>query len=169
MPKNNEYTIEALQKQHHREHFDCGTTALNQFIQTYARQNQKSNISKTYVASPIKPPKNIMGFYTLASGQIAHNELPTTLKHPRYPVSIARLVRLAVDKEYQGNGLGGHLLYDALTKIKNVADVIGIFAVVVDAKDKAAQKFYQHYEFLPLQNSELTLFLPMSTINNLFK
>lgn len=159
--------IEPLNKSHNRSIFDCGIVELNQFLKKYSNQNQKNNISKTFVA--IRPPKkDILGFYTLTTGQINFDQLPDEKKHPHYPVSIARLARLAVDLKVQGKGIGGDLLYDALQKIKAASDMIGIFAVVVDAKDKNAESFYKHYGFMELKNPDMALFLPMKTINKLF-
>ncbi len=167
-----EVLIEPLHTFHNRKNFDCGVDVLNDFFRKYARQNQLKSISKTFVATHDKerpfPEKEILGFYTLCSGHIEYESLPNNLKHPRYPVSIARLARLAIDKKHQGKGIGGFLLYDALQKISVASQMIGIFAIVVDAKDAKAKSFYERYGFMPLEKSELTLFLPIETINQLF-
>lgn len=164
--------FEPLDNSHNRNDFDCGVDELNQFFKKYAFQNQKKNINKTFVAvhKTIKnqTKKDILGFYTLTSGHIDVIQLPKKQKHPQHPVSIARLARLAVNLKSRGQGIGGHLLYDALQKIKSASDMVGIFAVVVDAKDEKAKAFYEHYGFIELQNPKLTLFLPMKTINKLF-
>lgn len=164
--------VEPLSKQHDRERFDCGVKELNDFLKKYASQNQKKHISKTFVAvseedncGPQK--KEALGFYTLSTGEMDHSLLPSDIRHPKYPVSIARLARLAVDLKQQGNGVGGRLLYDALIKIRSASAAVGIFAVVVDAKDVGAKRFYEHYHFVPLEDSGLTLFLPMSVIEKL--
>lgn len=160
--------IEPLHKSHHREAFDCGVVELNQFLKKYAHQNQKNSISKTFVAIDQQKKNEVLGFYTLASGHIHLDQLPKKQKHPEHPVSIARLARLAVDLKSQGNGIGSYLLYDALQKIKAASNIIGIFTVVVDAKDEKAKSFYERYGFIELQNPAMTLFLPMKTINKLF-
>ena len=164
--------VESLSKQHDRLGFDCGVKELNDFLKRYASQNQKKHISKTFVAVSDEntndlPKKEVLGFYTLSTGEMDHSLLPSDVRHPKYPVSIARLARLAVDLKQQGNGVGGRLLYDALNKIKAASAAVGIFAVVVDAKDVGAKKFYEHYHFVPLEDSELTLFLPMAVIDKL--
>ena len=160
--------IEPLNRSHNRNSFDCGIAELNGFLTKFANQNQKNSISKTFVA--IQPPnkKDILGFYTLTTGQINFSQLPDQQKHPRHPVSIARLARLAVNLKAQGKGVGGNLLFDALEKVKVASNMIGIFAVVVDAKDKNAQSFYKHYGFVELKNPDMALCLPMKTINKLF-
>ena len=164
--------IEMLEKNHHRESFDCGIEALNAFLKKHANQNQKNNISRTFVAvdentSRLNQKKEILGFYTLAAGEIDPKLLPQSAKHPKYPVSIAKLARLAVDLEYQGEGIGGTLLRDACKKIQIASEMVGIFAVVVDAKDATAKSFYQSYGFAEILNSNLKLFMPMAMIEKL--
>jgi GNAT superfamily N-acetyltransferase len=163
--------IELLDRTHNRDEFDCGVEELNTFLKKYSFQNQKNHINKTFVAieaaSDKKNEKSILGYYTLSTGKISFDSLPKQIKHPKYPVSIARLARLATDLKYQGQGVGGFLLYDALQKIKIASEMIGIFAVVVDAKDVKAKSFYQHYGFLLLQDTDLTLCLPMKMLEKL--
>ena len=164
--------VESLSKHHDRASFDCGVKELNDYLKRYALQNQKKHISKTFVAvseegHDMLSKRGIGGFYTLATGELNHDLLPGDVRHPKYPVSIARLARLAVDVSQQGSGLGGKLLYDALKRIKSASTAVGIFAVVVDAKDSAAKAFYEHYHFLPLEHEEYTLFLPMSVVEAL--
>src|SRR3990167_717877 len=163
--------IEPLDRSHNRSTFDSGIEELNAFLKKYARQNLSQNINKTYVAIESNQShsnsKNILGFYTLSSGQIDQSCLPQTEKHPRYPVSIARLARLAVSLDHQSCGISARLLHDALSKVSDASKLIGIYAVVVDAKDITARSFYEHYGFIRLQDSDLTLFLPMKIINQL--
>ena len=156
---------------HDRKAFDCGVDELNVFLKQHANQNQSKNMSKTYVAVvavSADQHKKIHGFYTLSAGQIECSHLPETLKPklPKYPVPIARIGRLAVDKNHQGRGTGGFLLHDALTRVLNIADRMGIFAVVVDAKNENAVSFYKNYGFIELQHSGLTLFIPVNTIKS---
>jgi GNAT superfamily N-acetyltransferase len=156
---------------HDRKSFDCGVYELNIFLKQHANQNQSKNMSKTYVAVvavSADDHKKIYGYYTLSAGHIECNQLPEIVKAklPKYPIPIARIGRLAVDKDYKGQGIGGFLLHDALTNVLSIADKIGVFAVVVDAKNDDAKSFYGNYGFTQLQDSELTLFLPMNTIKS---
>lgn len=155
---------------HNRDFFDCDVVELNIFLKQHANQNQLKNISKTYVAvhNTINnhKPKLILGYYTLSSGQIHCEQLPLNIKVklPKHPVPIVRIGRLAVDKNYKGQGIGGFLLYDALSKVLDISEKIGIFAVIVDAKNADAKNFYKKYDFIELQESTMTLFLPIETI-----
>lgn len=165
--------IELLGKNHHREGFDCGVDALDIFLKKYANQNQKNHISKTFVAVDEKLPtvnhkKEILGFYTLASGEMDPELLPEKFKHPRHPVSVAKLARLAVDLKHQGKNIGRILLDDAFGKIKSASQIIGIFAVIVDAKDAIAKSFYHKFGFVEVQDSNLKLFMPMELIEKLY-
>src|SRR3990167_11185480 len=151
---------------HDRKSFDCGVDELNIFLKQHANQNQSKNISKTYVAVvavSADDHKKIYGYYTLSAGHIECGQLPEIVKAklPKYPIPIARIGKLAVDKNYKGQGIGGFLLYDAFSNILDVSQKIGTYAVVVDAKDDEAKAFYKKYEFLELQESALTLFLPI--------
>ena len=163
--------IELLNRSHDRESFDCGVEALNGFLKKHAFQNQKNHINNTFIAidDDLKSSekKEVLGFYTLSTGQIDVDSLPKKMKHPKYPVSIARLARLATDLKYQQQGIGGFLLYDALQKIKIASNLMGIFAVVVDAKNDLAKSFYERYGFVPLEDTALTLCLPTAVLNKL--
>lgn len=155
---------------HDRKSFDCGVEELNIFLKQHANQNQSKNMSKTYVAVVVSANdhKKIYGYYTLSAGHIECDQLPENIKSklPKYPIPIGRIGRLAVDKEYKGQGIGGFLLHDALTNVLNIADKMGVFAVVVDAKNEDAKLFYKKYGFTELQQSALTLFLTIDTIKS---
>lgn len=163
-------SVELLSALHQRKDFDCGVDPLNNFIRDYALQNQKKHINRTFVAvsseKTASARKFILGYYTLVSGHVSSHALPHEYSHPRYPVAIARIARLAVATEYQGQGIGKLLLHDALQKILRAAETIGIYAVVVNAKDKTAKKFYQQYGFIPLQDSALTLVISLASIQS---
>ncbi len=156
---------------HDRKTFDCGVEELNIFLKQHANQNQTKNISKTYVAVVAVSADNrkkIYGYYTLSAGHIQYDQLPENVKAklPKYPTPIGRIGRLAVDKEYKGQGIGGFLLHDALTNVLNIAEKMVVYAVVVDAKNNDAKLFYKKYGFTELQESELTLFLTIDTIKS---
>ena len=109
--------------------------------------------------------QRIAGYYTLASTSLRLTDLPASMgkKLPRYPtVPAIRMGRLAVDQAFQGQGLGGALLADALHRAAR--SEIAAYALTVDAKDLAAADFYRHHGFIALPDSPLTLFVPLSTI-----
>lgn len=152
--------ITELNPGHDRSGFDCGEPALNQFLQRLARQQSARDFSKTYVACA-PHTSQILGFYAISSGSIDFANWPTTLRLPRYPVPVARLGRLAVDVRAQGQGTGAALLSHAVSLAVMLAGHIGLYALVVDAKDDAAAAFYVRHGFQRFPDRPLTLFLTL--------
>src|SRR5579863_1175457 len=112
----------------------------------------------------------IAGYYTLSSTSVQLAELPahTVRKLPRYPLVPATLLgRLAVDRRHQGKGYGRFLLADALYRA--VRSEIASFAVIVDAKDDIARRFYERESFLPFPDQPMKLFRPVAEIEQLFR
>ena len=150
--------VEKLHRTHRVEEFDCGQPALNRFLVRYALQNQLANASQTYVAVR---DERVLGFYTLVVGQVEHAAAPERVKKglAKYPVPILLLARLAVDSRAQGLGLGAALLRDAMLRTMNAADIAGVRAFCVHAKDERARAFYEHFGFEPSPVDPLHLFL----------
>jgi GNAT superfamily N-acetyltransferase len=103
--------IEPLTSTHDRRNFSCGVDALDVYLRRFARQHADSNVSRTYVATD---EASIHGFYTLTMSAIRKENLaPKHLnRFPNFPLPVARLARLAVDKRHQHQGLGELLLAD---------------------------------------------------------
>jgi predicted N-acetyltransferase YhbS len=159
------WRIEPLRQTHVRGRFDCGDEALNRFIRQYARQQQTRGLNCSYVALP-EAGETVVGFYSLSAGSVAFSELDAALKLPRYPIPVARLGRLAVDRAWQGQGVGQALLAHAFQLIIALSGQIGIYAVVVDAKHEQAKAYYQQLGFIPCQDQTLTLYLPVATLQS---
>ncbi|WP_343293459.1 GNAT family N-acetyltransferase [Vandammella animalimorsus] len=140
------------------ETFDCGQAALNQFLQRYALVSQKSHSAQTYVCCL---GDGVAGFYSLAVGSIdVQNAAPRVTKGlARHPVPVMILARLAVDKRHQGRGLGQALLRDALLRTAQAADIAGIRCLLVHAKDDAARRWYESWEFEPSPTDPYHLWL----------
>ena len=160
----------ALQKDHVRNAFSCGTPALDRYLQQQARQDQEKQVAAVFVLLQSTSPK-VLAYYTLSAFTIEIRQVPATLarKLPRYPqLPVTLLGRLAVDQQCKGQGIGQFMLLDALHRCHQAASDIAAMAVVVDAKDEVAAAFYLHYGFMPLDDSANRLFLPMATISKLF-
>lgn len=157
------FKIESLNASHQRKAFDCGDTDLNIYLQQYARQNVKHRINKVFVVTDINSPQTILGYYTLSAGSVRTNELPSEHQRrlPNYPVPIALLGRLAVDKNYQGQRLGTILLADAIQRIEKASEVMAVYAIVVDALNPSAVAFYRQFGFIMFPGQSLKLFLPL--------
>jgi len=163
------YLTERLDpKIHDRSSFICESSELETYLKKTANQEAKKRVTVTYVMAD---GAHIKGFYTLASSAINLNQLPesTTKKLPRYPaISAILLGRLAVHQHEQGHGLGKLLLVDALKRSVELSYMLGAYAVVVDAKNDGAHRFYSHFDFIELPDQQYRLFMPMSTIEKLF-
>jgi len=146
--------------------FDCGQGALNQFLLHFALVNQKSNSAQTYVSCQSGA---VVGFYSLAVGSVEpSNAAPRVTKgNPQHPVPVMILARLAVDLEHQGAGLGKALLKNALLRTAQAADIAGIRALLVHAKDEPARQWYLHWEFEPSPSDPFHLFLLLKDIKAL--
>lgn len=160
------FSVEKLTRRHAVEAFDCGEEPLNRFLLRYALQNQQASASQTYVGLS---DKRIIGFYTLVVGEVAYEGAPERLVKglARHPVPIMLLARLAVSLDWQGKGVGAGLLRDAILRTLQAADIAGIRAFAVHAKDERAQAFYRHFSFVESPSDPLHLFALIKDLRNL--
>lgn len=142
--------------------FDCGTEVLNSFLVRYALKNDELGIGRTFIA--LDDDDQISGYFTLATAQVAYKEIPEDykVKLPKYPIPALRIARLAVSKDLQGKGIGKWLLAQAFTKIIQVADVTGLYFIIVDAKE-TSKSFYEHYGFQKFIDEDLFYFMLVDT------
>ncbi|WYL95300.1 MAG: GNAT family N-acetyltransferase [Gloeotrichia echinulata IR180] len=164
---NNLY-IEKLSASHNIQDFDCGKPALNNFLINYALQNQQSDSSTTYVACV---DNNVIGYYTLTVASVIHQDAPPRIIKglPKYPVPLALLARLAVSKNFQGQRIGSGLLKDCLKRVNAAADILGIRALLVHAKDEQARAWYENFDFEPSPTDPLHLFLMLKDIRKMLE
>lgn len=142
--------------------FQCGSEPLEDYIRRYASQDVRKNVARVFVATPENNQQQLAGFFTLSAGSVSCASLPAALarKLPRYPVPVALIGRLAVDKKFQGKGLGSILLADACQKVSQASIVLAVAGIIVDAKDDKAIAFYEHFGFTPLQGQADRMMLP---------
>jgi ribosomal protein S18 acetylase RimI-like enzyme len=160
--------IEPLNKFHDREHFDCGVEVLNQFLRSTARQHIQKGISRTFVLSERDYPQNIIGFFTLTICEVRSEKLPSAIAK-KYPPQVpgVKLARLAVDLQWQRQGIGEILMVEAMQRALLVADTAGGIGLFVDAKNEAAQSYYARYGFITLEDNRLETFLALSLLRTL--
>ncbi len=169
-PSNIKFSIELLAKHHDREDFSCGNEQLDRYFKITANQDRKRNIAVTYVIVNLENTQ-IIGYYTLSMTSIYLGELPNSIakKSPKYPlIGVTLIGRLAVDKNYKGMGWGKLLVMDALYKSLEASKQVASFAVVVDAIDEQAVKFYQRFDFQTFPKQPLKLFRTMKNIAQAF-
>jgi GNAT superfamily N-acetyltransferase len=156
----------AIGRHHDRKSFDCGSAALNEYLNRYARQNHESGGAKTFVAVSPAEPARVLGFYSISPGAIEWARVPAkaTKQLGRYEVPVFRIGRLAVDRSVQGHGLGGNLLLAAGERALAVAAEVGGVALAIDAKDERAAGWYERFGALALLDDPLKLLLPFAVI-----
>jgi GNAT superfamily N-acetyltransferase len=155
--------VEKLRRDHAVEGFACGAPALDRYLTRHAWTNQQAHAAQTYLALH---GSEIVGFYSLVVGQVAYDDAPERLSKglARHPVPIMLLARLAVSTQWQGRGIGAGLLKDAMLRTLRAADIAGIRALAVHAKDDAARRFYTHFDFRPSPSDPLHLFVLLKDV-----
>ena len=160
--------IVKLTKGHAIETFESGTEALDVYLRRYALSNQNAGAAQTYIAVA---DARVVGYYSLSAASIEYADAPQRLRKglARHPVPVMLLARLAVDRAWQGRGLGAALLLDALRRTLAAADILGIRAIMVHAKDEPARRFYEHFDFDPSPVEPLQMFLLLKEVARLLK
>jgi GNAT superfamily N-acetyltransferase len=152
------FVVEKLARGHIVDAFDYGQEPLNRFLQRFALSNQQANASQTYVGLA---DRVVIGFYTLVVGEIRYEDAPLRLIKglARHPVPVMVLARLAVSRDWQGKGVGPALLKDAMLRTLHAAEIAGIRAIAVHAKDQVARAFYERFGFVSGPTDPLHLYV----------
>lgn len=153
---------------HDRDGFGCGAPELDAYLRQRATQDVKRDVARVFVALSGNE-RRVQAYYSLSAASFDKEGLPPVLakRLPHYPVPAVLLGRLAVDDRNQGQGLGAHLLIDALCRIERASQTLAVHAIVVDARDDNALAFYERFGFAPFADTERRLFLPMATVRQL--
>lgn len=150
-----------LEADHDVSRFDCGRPELNDWLKERALHN-KGGASRSFV---VCAGRTVAGYYCLAAGAIRRDTAPKALaRNMPDPIPAIIIGRLAVDRGYQGRGIGAGLLKDALARALTVSHTIGARCVLVHALDAQAAGFYGAYGFKPFAGGALTLYLSMADI-----
>lgn len=146
-----------------REGFDSGAPELDEWLARYSWQNQRASNAVTYVSVL---DERVVGYYAIAVANVTSEAAPARVaKGAPRQIPCLLLARLAVDQRMKGLGIGQGLLADVLKRTVDLADVVGIRALLVHARDDAARHFYlAHAEFLESPSDPLHLLLPVTDI-----
>ncbi len=155
-----------LDKSFDRSAFDCGVEPLNDYLRKFALQNQKKDLARSYVVADVE--NRVLSYYTLVFGAVEPDDVPTAISSGlgRYQIPIILLARLAVDLSEKGKGLGGLLMQDAFLRAIQAAEIAGLRAVMVNAKDETAATFYEKLGFESAESDRLKLFLKIADIRS---
>jgi GNAT superfamily N-acetyltransferase len=160
--------IEKLRRDHKVDSFDCGQEALNRFLTRDAFQNQQAEASQTYLALV---GDEVVGFYALVVAHVEYDDTPQRLGKglARHPIPLMLLARLAIATSWQGKGLGSGLLKDAMPRTLQAADIAGIRAMAVHAKDDDARAFYERFGFVQAPTDPYHLFVLLKDVRAILK
>ncbi|MGA3082393.1 MAG: GNAT family N-acetyltransferase [Terracidiphilus sp.] len=157
---------EPLAEAHDFADFRCGEASLDDWLKRRAHANQASGASRTYV---LCEGQRVIGYYALASGVVTVESAPGRFRRNMpNPIPVAVLARLAVDRAWQGKGMGRALFRDAVRRVAQAADAIGIRGIVVHAISEEAKGFYLALGFDPSPCEPMTLMVTLSDIRAAF-
>jgi predicted N-acetyltransferase YhbS len=136
--------------------------ALDRWLQDMARKSEGLS-ARTYVMCLTDEPNRVVGYYSLSALGLHRAVLSSAKLRRGLPEEVPALLigHLAVDKDYQGVGLGADLLYNALKRCLAVSEMAAARAVVVHVIDDAAAAFYGRYGFIASLPAPNVLILPM--------
>jgi len=161
--------FERFDKQRHqRGSFDCGQPALNEYLHKRLNQQMKRGVTVGYVLAAdssdlSKAAGRIAGYVTLSAGELPITVIPAGHGYPpRMPLPTTLIGRLAVDRSFQGQGLGADLLIHALRVAVQTAAQVASAVIEVDALNEPVRKFYERYGFSSLADDQQHLYLPMA-------
>ncbi len=153
---------EKLVADHDLAGFDSGEPALDDWLRRWALTNEGSGSSRTYV---VCSEKRVVGYYALAVGAVAHTGAPGRVKRNMPdPIPVMVLGRLAVDKDFQGRGIGSGLLRDAVLRTVQAAEIAGIRAILVHALSDTAKRFYQRHGFIASPIEPMTVMITVAEL-----
>jgi GNAT superfamily N-acetyltransferase len=161
-----ERRIEKLARKHRLDAFDCGQPDLNAWLTKYALQNRSASSAQTYIGLV---NETVVGYYSLAVGQVEYSGASERMRKglARHPVPIMLLARLAAHKDWQGKGVGRALLRDAILRTIQASEIAGIRALVVHAKDDAAKRYYEQFDFVSSPTDPLHLFVLLKDLRRM--
>ena len=157
---------EPIDESHGLDCFASGEIVLDNWLRQRALDNHRNGASKTFV---VHQEKKVIGYYCLATGSVTTEKAPGKIKRNMpNPIPIMVLGRLAVDKNWQGHGIGSGLLKNAVLRTAKVSHDAGIRALLVHTISKSAKYFYKHYGFIESPLEPMTLMLPLKDIERYF-
>jgi len=154
-------------RSHLTDGFDSGQPSLDIWLQRFAGQSQRRDAARTFVTS--EDGLTVIGYYALIAGELTHGRATPRVSRgmsKRFPIPVALLARLAVDRRHHGRGIGSSLLLDALDRVLLASERVATRAVVVDAISDAAAGFYEHHGFRPLSDDPRTLMINLDEIRD---
>ncbi len=147
--------IERIRLHHELKGFDCGVKELNEWLNNHANENEKRDLSRTFVL--IDDSDEVVGFYSLTMGGVNVEKLPKKLARglPKFDIGMVLLGRLAISSKVQRQGLGRDLMADAILHASLAGDNAAARFISVDPIDESARGFYAAFGFQDIGGDEL--------------
>ena len=153
---------EPLAGAHELAEFFSGVPSLDDWLKRRARGNQASGATRTFV---VAEGRRVIAYYAVASGGISlGGAFGRFGRNMPDPIPVALIGRLAIDRAWQGRGLGRALFSDCAARITHAADSIGIRGIVVHAISEEAKAFYLALGFEPSPLDPMTLMVTLSDV-----
>jgi GNAT superfamily N-acetyltransferase len=153
-----------LDSSHDITEFDSGNTTLDEWLKKRALKNQSSSASRTFIINETRNHR-VIGYYSLATGSVERAITSNNFsRNMPEPIPVIILGRLAIDKNFQNQRIGSHLLKDALLRILTISDNVGVRGVLVHAISEKAKQFYLNYGFVESPIEPMTLLLSINQL-----
>ena len=157
------YVSEGLTEHHRTSTFRSGAAELDRWLLESALHAQAMRTARTFVWHG--GDQQVCAYFSLAAHVIARADVSTKLgRGSPEQIPAILLARLALDQTLHGSGLGGELLWDALSRGVAASQLAGARVVVVDAIDAKAASFYAHHGFLAVPKTPFRLVQKLSDI-----
>lgn len=146
--------IEPLAREYNRKIFDCGDEEVTRFLREKALQDQERDLSRTMVLVNLEATeKRIIGYHTLVMAQVRQEEIPNDRPRITRGIPVILLGQLGIDIEFQGRGFGDLLLTDAQARVAEIAQKVGIRALMLDARNEQLARWYEKHDFIRFPNN----------------
>lgn len=157
------FVSEALRKTHDLTSFESGQPALDDWLRRSAAHAERMRTARTFVWHA--GDRRVVAYFSLAAHLVVRAEMPRRIGHGSPDtIPAVLLARLALDRTLHGQGLGGELLWDALSRAVAASRLAAARVIVVDAIDTQAAGFYQHHGFVPVPGNTHRLVQKISDV-----
>ncbi|MBW4607694.1 MAG: GNAT family N-acetyltransferase [Hassallia sp. WJT32-NPBG1] len=144
-----------IKPEHDLRDFDSGNLELDDWLRKRALKNEDSGASRTYV---VTVEQKVIAYYCLANGSVVNTSAPSRVRRNMPdPIPVMVIGRLAVDYNWQSQGIGRALLRDAVLRTLQAATIAGIRAILVHALNEEAKQFYEKCGFISSPVASMTL------------
>jgi len=144
-----------IKPEHDLRDFDSGNLELDDWLRKRALKNEDSGASRTYV---VTVEQKVIAYYCLANGSVVNTSAPSRVRRNMPdPIPVMVIGRLAVDYNWQSQGIGRGLVRDAVLRTLQAATIAGIRAILVHALNEEAKQFYEKCGFISSPVAPMTL------------